>query len=115
MDAVLTRPGRLVPESSPGTGSPRTDPSPALTPSTSVTANPAFAVGQKSPRRLVAARRRFSAARVLRLTGPCTAGSIRARGGEGAFGGVFGTGLAGLVAADRTGCAGLVSGLEARL
>src|SRR5260370_40116544 len=39
--------------------------------------------------------RSFSAARVRRLTGPCTAGSIRARGGEGAFGGVFRTGLAG--------------------
>jgi hypothetical protein len=41
-----------------------------------VTANPAFAVGQTRPRRRVAARRRFSAARWRLRTGPSTRGDL---------------------------------------
>src|SRR3954451_1958852 len=88
--ALLASDWRPVPASGPGTGRPSTEPRPALTPSTTVTANPALAVGQTRPRLLVAARLRFSAARALLRTGPCTPGSIRARAGWGSLRAAFG-------------------------
>src|SRR4051812_38038953 len=77
-EALLTR-DALPPSCwSHGTGRPRREPSAAPGAATGVTASPALAVGQASPRRRAAARPRFSAARARLRTGPLTPGSIRA-------------------------------------
>src|SRR3954467_10361590 len=88
--ALLTSDWRPVPASGPGTGRPSTEPRPALTPSTTVTANPALAVGQTRPRLLVQARLPFSPARGRLRTGPRIPAAIRARAGWGGLRGAFG-------------------------